>query len=137
MKHKHYDLLIAAANDISARFTCYQWGEDKEWDINAVTSNPQYDWKLVDKFADLKKAFAEGRVIQFKDSISDWTDCSGQPSWISYNEYRIKPEPEYETRWLWADKDGYLNTIFSKEPESMYTIRLDWSATQFPKESEL
>lgn len=50
----------------------------------------------VDKFADLKKAHAEGAVIQYKRSIdNEWYDCSFDgPNWENHTEYRIKPEPK-------------------------------------------
>ncbi|MCY4781459.1 hypothetical protein ORI89_17515 [Sphingobacterium sp. UT-1RO-CII-1] len=47
----------------------------------------------VDKFADLKKAHAEGAVIEFKDRHGDW-QYAPFPSWEEPNEYRIKPEPK-------------------------------------------
>lgn len=51
----------------------------------------------VDKFAYLKKAHAEGAIIQFKNRATDykWLDCGGNhPYWEDHSEYRIKPEPK-------------------------------------------
>lgn len=53
-----------------------------------------------DPFAELKKAHAEGKVIQFTDDViydSRWVDCP-QPFWLDKDEifknprYRIKPD---------------------------------------------
>ena len=40
------------------------------------------------------QAFAEGKIIQYKNSRGVWveTDC---PLWSNYTEYRIKPESKY------------------------------------------
>lgn len=46
----------------------------------------------VDKFADLKKAHAEGAVIQMKDIDSDIWDDLAIPAWHENRLYRIKPE---------------------------------------------
>lgn len=46
----------------------------------------------VDKFADLKKAHAEGAVIQKKDIDSDIWDDLAIPAWHENRLYRIKPE---------------------------------------------
>ena len=49
---------------------------------------------FVDKWAKEKQAFAEGKTIQFKSGDMPWCEAS-DPSWISYDNYRIKPEPKY------------------------------------------
>lgn len=48
------------------------------------------------KYAEVIKAWADGGVIQFRDSGGDWTDFTGtNPNW-SILEWRIKPEsPNY------------------------------------------
>ena len=40
------------------------------------------------------QAFAEGKNIQYKDDIDRWVDIKN-PSFKSFFEYRIKPEPKY------------------------------------------
>ena len=43
----------------------------------------------------IMKAFAEGKVIQFRtDSISKWIETT-TPKFNLLHEYRIKPEPKY------------------------------------------
>ena len=47
------------------------------------------------KFLHIIKAFAEGKIIQYKNKYkSEWveTEC---PVWIKEAEYRVKPEPNY------------------------------------------
>lgn len=54
--------------------------------------------KPVDPYAELKKAHAEGKVIQIKGITGvddyDWKDCD--PQWAPNREYRIKPEPAFQ-----------------------------------------
>lgn len=46
------------------------------------------------KHAEVIKAWADGYEIQFKEeSSSEWRDVVGQPSWLYYLEYRVKPTP--------------------------------------------
>ena len=40
------------------------------------------------------QAFAEGKNIQYKEDIDRWVDIKN-PSFKSFVEYRIKPEPKY------------------------------------------
>ena len=40
------------------------------------------------------QAFAEGKNIQYKDDMDRWVDIKN-PSFKSFFEYRIKPEPKY------------------------------------------
>jgi len=53
--------------------------------------------KNEDPYAELKKAHAAGKTIQYlSHNDGCWNDCAfGIPSWSSKYEYRIKPEPEY------------------------------------------
>ena len=44
------------------------------------------------RHAALIKQWADGRVIQFKETNGDWTD-SPNPFWDETAEYRVKPEP--------------------------------------------
>jgi len=54
------------------------------------------------KHANLIKQWADGAIMQFKDSSykDDWTDCiDNKPSWSDCYEYRVKPEkwsPDFE-----------------------------------------
>lgn len=46
-----------------------------------------------DPFAELKKAHAEGKMIQYQTIDETWEDCS-TPVWLPESNYRIKPEPK-------------------------------------------
>lgn len=46
------------------------------------------------KLLPIIKAFAEGKNIQYKEDIDRWVDIKN-PSFRSFVEYRIKPEPKY------------------------------------------
>lgn len=46
-----------------------------------------------DPYADLKKAYAEGKTIQVRQSSGVWVDLSSHPKWVwDADCYRIKPE---------------------------------------------
>ena len=85
------------------------------------------------KHADLIHAWADGAQIQCKNPVSTWYDCDN-PDWRETWEYRIKPEEKKPVaRWLWAREDGCMSSILSNEPFSNYTIKLEWSRTEFPE----
>ena len=49
-----------------------------------------------DPYYELRKAYLEGKQIQFKGNIDNWVDIAGIPLFnASPDEYRIKPESEY------------------------------------------
>ena len=88
--------------------------------------------------ADLIHAWADGAEIQVFDGIG-WSTVS-EPNWQPNNEYRIKPEENKPVvRWLWAyktiegtwDNSDYFYTE-SEKPWG-YTIKLEWSRTEFPE----
>lgn len=59
---------------------CWQWSK--------------YNYRVYDKFRELKEAHAKGAVIQFK-KWETWADtCGNNPTWSALNQYRIKPEEE-------------------------------------------
>lgn len=41
------------------------------------------------------QAFAEGKIVQFKNAFGNWTDCDGVLFNYPPKDYRIKPEPQY------------------------------------------
>ena len=47
-----------------------------------------------DPYYEFRKAYLEGKQIQFKDSTGNWRDVEGEPI-FTRDEYRIKPESEY------------------------------------------
>lgn len=53
------------------------------------TAESYYMFAYYDPNYELKKAYNEGKQIQYKSAIGKWVDCS--PSWRDGTEYRIKP----------------------------------------------
>lgn len=48
------------------------------------------------KHAEMIKAWADGAIIQYRDSGNRWCDTAdNQPCWDEYSEYRIKPESRF------------------------------------------
>jgi len=77
--------------------------EDTEWESeapNRLSIAKAFLEKLeADPFAELKKAHAEGRVIQFKGAGERWIDLvmgANDPLFAAHptDSYRIKPEPD-------------------------------------------
>lgn len=72
--------------------------------VRLPLSTPYPDPKLADPYAELKKAQAEGKVIQISSFYKGynpegygteiWTDC--MPQWAENRKYRVKPEPKWE-----------------------------------------
>jgi hypothetical protein len=52
--------------------------------------------RIKDKFAELKQAYRNGAVIEFKTTRGIWDSVSSVlgPMWNEYTEYRVKPEPK-------------------------------------------
>lgn len=104
-----------------------------------------------DPFYEFRKAYLEGKQIQFKDYFDNWRDMLGIPIFSSKVEYRIKPKisvnnyinySDYQSTeprcYLSVNKNGYLeftisqnitnNTIYNgtrKECERMMKIIAD------------
>ena len=47
-----------------------------------------------DPYYEFRKAYLEGKQLQFKDSAGNWRDVEGEPI-FTRDEYRIKPKSEY------------------------------------------
>lgn len=72
------------------------------------------------KFAELKEAHRNGKVIQYRDKMTDmiWHDCPN-PIWSTRSEYRIKPEEEPNVGDIvkvWDAKEGkfFIGTLYKK-----------------------
>ena len=79
------------------------------------------------KLLPIIQAFAEGKNIQYKDDIDRWVDIKN-PSFKSFFEYRIKPEPKYrpfntqEECWNEMLKHQPFGWIYSKNESCYYCI---------------
>lgn len=62
----------------------------------------------------IMQAFAEGKIIQFKNAFGNWVDCCDG---VLFNyppkEYRIKPEPKYRP---FKDKEECWNEMQKHQP---------------------
>lgn len=60
------------------------------------------------------QAFAEGKIIQFKNAFGNWVDCC-DGALFNYppKEYRIKPEPKYRP---FKDKEECWQEILKHHP---------------------
>jgi hypothetical protein len=118
-RHPLFNLLLAAAEDVDATFTngvC-------EADISYVVQFPHDHWVVVDKFKDLKQAHAEGKQIEFK-FLGHWRDCTDSVMWNTGTQYRVKPEPVYEYRWLCKNDEDhlFLTTEWYKKKEDLHHL---------------
>ena len=61
------------------------------------------------KHADLIHAWAEGAIIQYKDTSGNWLDCAdNEPSWYEELDYRIKPTKKVVRFRNWLTKSGRI-----------------------------
>ena len=59
---------------------------------NGFTSD--YQFAYYDPHYEFRRAYLEGKQLQFKDSTGNWRDVEGEPI-FTRDEYRIKPETMY------------------------------------------
>jgi hypothetical protein len=88
------------------------------------SSTPWPKMEKVDPFAELKKAHAEGKLIQWRNKEGykglpiEWEDVPvGATLWLAGWDYRIKPEPVYVPLEI---SDVPPGSIFSRFPEHEY-----------------
>ena len=66
------------------------------------------------------QAFAEGKVVQYKQANTDWIDCREADFGMGFlrdTEYRIKPKPR--ERWLLAKPDHILPSTHESRHEAL------------------
>lgn len=103
--------------------SCHYWSDDKSWKFchacSHLGSHETYRLPLSvpwpepqpDPYAELKKAHAEGKVIQILNAQNRYVDAD--PTWHSPPEaYRIKPEPTFQLPtpppgMQWHREDGW------------------------------
>ena len=105
-----------------------------EWHI-ITTPTFEKDYKYVqdDKYSDLRKAQADGKVIQgLATRHLGWVDIKHSKFTDSVTDYSIKPdEPKFKQGDWIVRPDGTL-----KQYQSMYSIGKEWELWQ-PQEGEL
>ena len=76
----------------------FENGGDVEWAFKDndewVKATPQWNWvdfdyRIYDKFRELKRAYSEGAIIEVNDIFDDWKVLS-KPRWELGTSYRIK-----------------------------------------------
>ena len=88
---------LSSSDDDVCPFTYYNDGE--------ITCD--YQFAYYDPYYEFRKAYLEGKQLQFKTDNGDWQDVEGEPI-FTRDEYRIKPE---ETRWyVTIDEYGLSRT---------------------------
>lgn len=73
-----------------------------------------YQFAYYDPYYELRKAYLEGKQLQFKNDNGDWIDVAGEPL-FKVDEYRIKPETWY----IILDDDGVSRTSELCENETV------------------
>lgn len=56
-----------------------------------TTSNDSYRFAYYDPNYSAKRAYNEGKQIQFLNTEGEWLDCRNTPDWNDETEYRIAP----------------------------------------------
>lgn len=92
----------------------------------------RYRFFYYDPNYDCKKAYYEGKQIQYKDINGNWKDAY-KPAWRDEEEYRIKPEASRMTyrqlaEWL-AKGNGEGTTTLSEDIATIITYPKDKEST--------
>lgn len=85
-------------------------GED--FPFYGITYNETYSFAYYDPNYECKRAYAEGKQIQFKHG-NTWKEVAGEPMWDPYNIYRIKPEVK-ETESNYVEFSVYITYAVKK-----------------------
>ena len=89
MKRAHADLIIEWAN--GAKIERYSEVERKWVNADSPQWSPASLYRKADKFAELKKAHAEGKAIMYKSTFANgWVRCA-RPIWLEDKEYALAP----------------------------------------------
>lgn len=67
------------------------------------------------KHAEVIKAWADGAEIEFYDVDTDRWCLIESPSWSKHGQYRIKPKPVIEKKFIFASHFETKNTNFKAE----------------------
>lgn len=70
------------------------------------------------KHADLIKAWADGAIIQHKNSGVWYDSVNNNPNWAWDYEYRIKPSPKEFTFWFYFYGGDSLPVVYSERNKS-------------------
>lgn len=78
-----------------------------------------YQFAYYDPYYELRKAYLEGKQLQFRNYKGEWEDVDGTPL-FTYDEYRVKPEYRIKPEWyVVLDDYGLSRTIEPSENETV------------------
>jgi hypothetical protein len=114
--HPHADTICEWSKKFPIEIWIREKG-DKHWVLfegKAPLWEKSRHYVLNDEYADLKKAYYDGKIIQTinKETVNLlWEDIEGEPKWDKhFTEYRIKPEQRHtslegflKSKKLWDD----------------------------------
>ena len=129
MKNIHKDEIIRFANAEQGTKVWSKISNEKWLLVNSAQWNPNNIYIVDDEYAELRKASADGKIIQYKHG-SEWSDTLTD-SWeitIDTSRYRIKPdEPTYYYKWERLNNDGSisLSAYASDEYSEKYDFKLN------------
>lgn len=74
------------------------------------------------------QAFAEGKTIEFRNSLGVWIDCDGVMFNWPPKDYRIKPEPNYrpfkDAEECWQEMQKHQPFGWLKDKEDGYKVTI-------------
>ena len=106
--------------------------EEENGDILTATFSFPEDWEIYDELADLKKAFEEGALIEFRTLNNKW-EKTNNPVWGSNMKYRIKDGISIE---FWNKWKTLINAFWEgKTIQYRYDNDWrDWTLETIPKD---
>ena len=75
--------------------------------------DPDYEFKIIDDFTELREAYKQGKTIQHMNLDGDWVDCDMPVSFVANHSYRVKPEEKKAREW----ENGELEYMVSVQVE--------------------
>lgn len=71
-------------------------------------------------FLPLVQALADGKTIQYKNHLGEWSDVPDVVFTAAISRYRIKPEPI--ERWGVANENGRFVTTYDDESQAKHRV---------------
>ena len=102
-------VILSSSDDDVCPFTYFCDGE--------ITCD--YVFAYYDPYYEFRKAYIEGKQLQFKNHEGDWEDAYGAPLFTS-DEYRVKPEYRIKPEWYVVLDDYGLSRTNSKHDDVLF-----------------
>lgn len=117
----------------------YNTTEDTNYPFESANGT-HFKFFYYDPNYECKRAYAEGKQIQYFRDDGIWCDCAGTPEWYDDVEYRIKSESESKrmtyrqlAEWL-AKGNGQLTTGFAVSTQLSYSDMGEKDNRELPNE---